>query len=163
MYSGMVITKNITFKSLGVKPGESIVLISSKSKSRSCDDEIQKWVQITQDMEAFNEKMQLILNEDNAREAARLWDVVLSKIERKPRSFRRLCLALSENNKLRDAEENEENESNQLSTDYTIPDYPSTDPLPVFFSHDDKDDYCSMAKDESLLTMAETISPILRS
>ncbi|OHT00732.1 hypothetical protein TRFO_32455 [Tritrichomonas foetus] len=160
VFNGTILSGNQTFRSAGLKSGDSIVVIFHKSNSDKTYEELQKWLQITQDSESFNEKMQLILNEDNAREAARLRDVFLSKIERKPRSFRRLCLAVAENNKNKEREVQGNNFS--LSIDYEKPEMPSCDPLPIFFTSEDGQGIYPVAKDETIIPVTDSISPVLK-
>lgn len=134
------------------------------------DEEVQKWIRLTQDTETFNEKMRMIVNQDNARETARLKDILLAKIERKPRYFRKLCLAVKENHnifgvpssRLNYFEQNR-NQNSSLVIDYTSNNEPSTEPLPIFFPKTGADELCSLEKNgDTIFSETDSISPALK-
>lgn len=136
------------------------------------NEEVRKWMRLTQDTETFNEKMRLIVNQDNARETARLKDILLSKIERKPRYFRKLCLAIKENqnifdncNSLFSSKKSTyyEQKNYSLVTDYAVNDEPSTEPLPIFFNQSDSDDMCAFEKNgDTIFSDTDSLSPALK-
>lgn len=134
------------------------------------NEEVRKWMRLTQDTETFNEKMRLIVNQDNARETARLKDIFLSKIERKPRYFRKLCLATKENQNLYDntnslfaSKSSIEQINSSLIVDYPTNDEPSTEPLPIFFNQSDSNEMSSFEKNgDTIFSDTDSLSPALK-
>jgi hypothetical protein len=87
VYNGEILNDAMTFAFYRIRELETIVVVPASS-------EVEKWAQLTRDADAFQERIQFILNEDTARETARIRDMMLTKVERRPRPFRRLCLSV---------------------------------------------------------------------
>lgn len=199
VFNGTILSNSQTFNSAGVKAGDSIVLVFKNNasqflfynnhcekgnsfkliqrniirKNENDDDndneEVRKWMRLTQDTETFNEKMRLIVNQGNARETARLKDILLSKIERKPKYFRKLCLAIKENHNLFNSsnsfssKSSYEQKNSSLNIDYETGNEPSVDPLPIFFNQSDSDEMRSFEKNgDTIFSDTDSLQPELK-
>jgi hypothetical protein len=87
IFNGELLSDTATFDTYGIRSKDAIVAIPSNSETL----EARRWLTITRDSDAFHEKIRFLLNENTAHESARIHDVVMNKIERRPRAFRRLC------------------------------------------------------------------------
>jgi hypothetical protein len=118
VYNGEILNDAMTFSFYRIRELETIVVVPAAS-------ELEKWAQMTRDADAFQERIQFILNEDTARETARIRDMMFTKLERRPRPFRRLCTSL-------DAwPARPPSATTRLTIDYPRADGPSCEPLPA--------------------------------
>jgi hypothetical protein len=88
---------------------------------------VRKWSLVTDDSDTFAEKIGYLINHETSREVGRLRDFQMMRVERRPRSFRKLVSAY-QNSHGRVAS------SPQAS--FTVPSAPVTpnvDPLPTFW------------------------------
>jgi hypothetical protein len=119
IYNGELLNDAMTFAFYRIREFEIIVVVPSHAA-------VERWAQVTRDADAFQERIHFILNEDTARETARIRDMMLTKVERRPRPFRRLCSALD----LWPARP-AAGDAAPLRIDYPRADGPSRDPLPA--------------------------------
>jgi hypothetical protein len=120
VYNGVLLNDAMTFSFYRIRELETIVVVPIPT-------EIEKWAQLTQDADAFQERIQFILNEETARETARIRDLMLTKLERRPRPFRRLCASLDS----WPSRSPSPTDGNPLQIHYPRADGPSCDPLPA--------------------------------
>jgi hypothetical protein len=130
IYNGQVLGDSMTFRSYRIKEKDTLVVVPGGPSGTEAD----RWLSLTQDEEGFHEKVQFILREDTAREAARIRDVLMTKMERKPRPFRRLCTAVMAMPLPTVA-----GKKIDLNIDYAQLEEPSIDPLPIFWPSTTKD------------------------
>jgi hypothetical protein len=79
----------MTFNDYGVREGDSIIALSKEDSSSF--DNVNLWISLTRDHEAFNECICSMLNPETSGEAARLRDLHLTRMESMPRPFARMC------------------------------------------------------------------------
>jgi hypothetical protein len=86
--NGQILSDAITFESYGICSKDTIIALPSTR----ADTETRRWVAITRDSDAFHERLRLLMNEKTGNESARIHDVAMTKYERRPRAFRKLCV-----------------------------------------------------------------------
>jgi hypothetical protein len=79
----------MTFAASGFRNGDSIVALPVHTPGSICGRS--QWINLTRDSESFNESLRWMLDPATAGESARLRDLQLMRLERRPRSMRRLC------------------------------------------------------------------------
>jgi len=124
---GQLLSDALTFRFYNVKENDAIVVVPEQARGH----EVDKWVLLTSDVDAFREKIQFIANENTAREAAKIRDEFMTKMERKPRSFRRLCNAAAS------AGRPFVYKPIALNAEYDRPAAPATQALPVCWALDE--------------------------
>lgn len=127
MFNGQILLENFSFEFYGVKPYDIVVVVHQAQR-----DDPARWLSLTRDNESFADRISSIINQKTAREAARLRDFQLLRMERKPKTFRRLCSAKM----LRMAKGSGSIfRARRVATniDYAPPDSPCTDELPSFW------------------------------
>ena len=123
LYNGQLLLENLSFEFYGIKPRDVLVIIQSNQPSDSS-----RWLSLTRDTDSFTDRISSIINQKTSREAARLRDFQLVRMERKPRTFRKLCFA-----KMSRIGETTQCHNTTTSISFETPDMPSTDPLPSFW------------------------------
>ena len=86
---GTKLTDSSTFAFCGIKNNDILFVI--KNSPNSVLD--QKWINMTRESDVLNDRFSCILNPKTTSEAIRLRDMQLSRLERKPRAYRKLCAA----------------------------------------------------------------------
>lgn len=122
IYQGQIMCERRPLHTYNIKEDEVIVVISDAQQS----PELDKWLSVTSEADCFQDRIRFMVNDTTARETAKLRDMVMTKIERKPRSFRRLCNAVQALPKRQFY-----NRDIPLNLDYETPDAPSCAPVPV--------------------------------
>ena len=87
VYNGVFLTEQVNFQYYGVKERDVIVVIPENRNLPVGD----KWANLTKDPELFREKVTSMIDPRTSREAAKLRDFQMLRLERKPRYFRKLC------------------------------------------------------------------------
>lgn len=139
IFQGQLLLDSVSLESYHIKEKDTIVAIPITSK----ETEIDKWLTITKDVETFHEKIHFMSNEKTTREAGRIRDLIMTKIERKPRSFRKLCQSVQS------AQRPIESKSIDLVLNWPKQDGPSCEPLP--FLEESFVDSTSVATTEPIL------------
>ena len=93
IHNGMYLSADYDFQFYGVKERDVIVVIPS-NRNLSAGD---KWANLTKDIELFREKVSSVIDPRTSREAAKLRDFQMLRLERKPRYFRKLCSSYANN------------------------------------------------------------------
>ena len=127
VFQGQLLVEARTFQFYRIKNGDTLVVVQSPDLGV----EVDKWLSITDDVDSFRDKMKSVLNEDAGKETARIRDMLMTKLERKPRTFRKLCVAVEAL-----SQRTFRNKQIQLCTDFPAGDAPSVEPLPVSFTND---------------------------
>ena len=122
VYQGQLLCESMTLRSYDIKEKDAIVVIPDVPQASDVD----KWISVTSDVDSFQDRIRVMVNDRTARETAKLRDMVMTKIERKPRSFRRLCGAVQALPK-----RNFYQRHTPIDISYPAPDGPSTAPLPT--------------------------------
>jgi len=119
MYNGIIMAGANTFSFYNVKDQSLIVAVPSSNDSN--------WLRSHDVSQHIAEKVSYSSNPHTKKELCRISDLQLSKLERKPRTFRKIIsMAL---------QKGAENDIVQKSSEYCLerPIVPSMDPLPVFW------------------------------
>jgi hypothetical protein len=122
--NGVVLAKGCTFGFYGLREKDIVVCLPVAADS----GDVCKWISLTRDSEAFNDRVSAIINPGTSREAARLRDFQFMRMERKPRAFRKLA-----DNIQRRAGNHTVEKRSSPTLFLSGPDFPSVDPLPVFW------------------------------
>jgi hypothetical protein len=86
MSNGTILDENHTFEFYGLRPSDTIVALPGASQS----GDLIKWITFTRDSDAFSNRITGIVRRDISREAGRIRDMQLARMERRPRTFRKL-------------------------------------------------------------------------
>jgi hypothetical protein len=125
VFNGQILGLGTTFKSHKIKAKDTLVVIPGGTVNA----EVEKWRSWTEDKERFNERLRLVMRSDTTRETARIRDVMMTRLERKPRQFRRICGAMMS------APATSRSAGKWSSNfDYEGGAAPSCAPLPIFWS-----------------------------
>ena len=128
VFEGQLLVDTKTFQFYGIKTGDTLVVVQAAEMGL----EVDKWLSITDDVDGFRDKMKSVLNEGAGRETARIRDMLMTKLERKPRTFRKLCVAVENL-----AQRTFSGKNIELNTDFVTGDAPSDKPLPVNWGSSD--------------------------
>jgi hypothetical protein len=123
IFDGAELRGDMTFGSSGIRDGDSIIALPHESGDSVFTTN--QWLSLSRDSNEFNECVRWMLDTATAGEAARLRDLHLAKMERKPRIFMKMCSPFI-------SEESEASSLNVPHTRYQSPLAPSTEALPVF-------------------------------
>jgi hypothetical protein len=88
IFNGIELREDMTFESYGIRDGDSIVAIPLDNRDSVSD--ASQWLSLTRDTETFNESLRWMLDPATTAEAARLRDLQLMRLERRPAAFMRL-------------------------------------------------------------------------
>ena len=149
---GQVLADSQTLRFYNMKERDTIVVISGVPS----EHEIERWLVVTSDTEAFHDRMQFMVNEKTAREAARMHDVLMTKIERKPRTFRRVCAAVA--NRSADCEVR----TTEVTVNYGKAEEPSSRPLPVHWPVEEIAKASVPTREETLVEDKEQPEPTVK-
>ncbi|OHT11804.1 hypothetical protein TRFO_18585 [Tritrichomonas foetus] len=124
--NGQILNENLTFWYYQIHAGDIIVAAPNTTDK----SDISKWLSHTREAESFTDRISSIIDPRTSREAARLRDFQMSRMERKPRCFRKLSTSIKNQNQCVTA---------SPGLNLVIPDRnleePSCDPLPVFWAN----------------------------
>ena len=84
IYNGIELSTLRTFGSYGLSNQDLIIIIPKQAKQI---DYIQRWLNYTSESDEFAHKIRNMINPKTALEAARVNDIYISKLERKPKIF----------------------------------------------------------------------------
>jgi hypothetical protein len=112
----------MTFEFYGVRDGDSIVALPIENEDSVYGTN--HWLTLTRDSESFNEALRWMLEPATAGEAARLRDLQLMRLERKPRSFMKIFSRAG-------MDEREPTRSDSSTVLGLPPKSPSVDALPI--------------------------------
>jgi hypothetical protein len=87
IFNGSELSEAMTFEFYGIHNGDSIIALPLDG--RDSVYATAHWLHLTRDSENFNEALRYMLDPATAGEAARLRDVHLMRLERRPRAFAR--------------------------------------------------------------------------
>lgn len=124
VFNGSILNSDMTFDFYGIKNGDTIIALSNDLQENYAMTS--RWITLTRDSENLSDSIKSMIHPRTAREASRLKDLHLMKIERKPKLFIKLCAPFLE----------EETESKVDQSTLFLPDQatePSTSALPVFW------------------------------
>jgi len=123
LFSGNILQDSFTFSYYGIVENDAITVVQN-----NCD--ISKFVPISRNRQQINEKIRSIIDPSLYLEMARIKDVQNTRIEKKTRTFRKICSLFSENSIL------DRQSSKESHLSYEKPSLPSTCPLPCSWNHD---------------------------
>lgn len=135
--NGIELVESKTFGFYHLQNGDYIIAISNE-KDVLFQSNI--WLNLTKDNDNFDEYMKLMVNPALSNEAARLKDLHYVKMERRPRTFRKMCTSFMMTEKA-----NESASENLQSYDIK-PDQPSTEALPAFWETENEEKTNSLLK-----------------
>jgi hypothetical protein len=115
VHNGELLLESMPFSFYGIRDKDTIVVVPAPSP------EVPRWRQITLDPGDLQERVDRILNQETARETARLRDLMRTRVERKQRQMGDLGSFLELENR---------EKTPPLRIDYPVPEAPSCDPLP---------------------------------
>lgn len=124
IFNGSILAPEMTFDFYGIRNGDTIIALSKESHENYTTTG--RWITLTRDNENFSESIKSMIHPRTAREASRLKDLHLMKLERKPKLFMKLCEPFIE----------KDTESKVEQSTLFLPDQatePSTSALPVFW------------------------------
>lgn len=84
IWNGIALMDTETFGSYGIQEKDIIVSIPADTNDSS------KWLTLTRDSESFSDRIASVMDQSTAKEASRLRDFQITRMERKPRTYRRL-------------------------------------------------------------------------
>ncbi|KAH0789377.1 hypothetical protein GPJ56_006711 [Histomonas meleagridis] len=123
LYNGQYLIETFSFEFYGIKPRDVLVIVQSNQSG-----DFSKWLNLTRDTDTFSDRISSIINQKTSREAARIRDFQLIRMERKPRAFRKLCSA-----KMSRIGESAKSQQSTTNISYERPTMPSTEALPSFW------------------------------
>lgn len=121
LYQGTILNPLHTFGSCGISDGDVLISLSNPTEV-----DLRKWSLITKDGETFAQSVGSMLNQNTAREMAKLRDLRFSKICQHPKFFNKFLSTFQEMN----MDESSIKMNFNLTSHQTAP---STDALPVFW------------------------------
>ena len=133
LHNGMFLSDNYNFQFYGIKEREVIVVIPANRNLPAGE----KWANLTKDVELFREKVSSVIDPRTSREAAKLRDFQMLRLERKPRYFRKLCASYAANPRQPWSQPATSQNIQRKETVIVKPgDFsaPSTAPLPTFWA-----------------------------
>lgn len=86
-HNGQPLDSNSTFGDYNINQRDHILIINNADKR--CH-EINRWMNVNRDSDDFNSMVRSVMNQKNHREVLRRMDNSISKMEVKPRSFRKM-------------------------------------------------------------------------
>jgi hypothetical protein len=125
---GQVLSETNSFAFYGIRDNEAIVILPNDCP----DPDLVRWNCLTRDSDRFNERIRSIMDPRTQNEVSRLKDLILFKLERRPRQFQRWCAASCRPIPL----SLHEQVSDPISISYIRPDNVSCEPLPVIWHED---------------------------
>ena len=131
IHNGRCLSNSIPFSFYDIKERD-IIIVCKKEKQIVKE----KWYSITKDNETFKNRVGSVIDPKTAREAARLRDFQMLRLEKKPKAFMKLCAQYT--NRLDTASDAmHENYRAKNSPKTIIPEKTSlnSDPLPIFWGH----------------------------
>lgn len=132
VFKGQILGDARTFDFYNVKENDTLIVVGGGRQ----DAEVEKWLNITGDgdRDSVQDRFRLLFDEGTAREVARIRDVLLTKVERKPRTFRRLCGVI------REVARRPSGENSVALIEGPSATNPSIEPLPVMWGDDEEVD-----------------------
>ena len=133
LHNGIYLSDTHSFNFYGVKERDVIVVIPN-TQSRPISD---KWANLMCDKDLFRERVSSVIDPKTSREAAKLRDFQMLRMERKPKVYRKLCASFpsnAENTQLRISSSPSITEDLKTIVPETALNGPSKDPLPIFWS-----------------------------
>jgi hypothetical protein len=85
IFNGIVLSPSNSFDFYGIRERDFLVAVPTSPDPAFTS----RWISLSQDTESFRERLECLLNQGTAMEAARLRDFQFTKIERRPRTFRK--------------------------------------------------------------------------
>lgn len=92
IWSGFELLPTKTFESYAMHDGDSVIALPQGHYQLEL---IQEWIHVTRDLESFNDTVRSMVNPATTREVARLHDLRWASLNRRPRAFHKLCLAMA--------------------------------------------------------------------
>ncbi|KAH0795974.1 hypothetical protein GPJ56_000042 [Histomonas meleagridis] len=123
-FGGSELLEDMTFGFYGLRNGDCIIALPTEIFETPT---FYQWINITKDNEEINDSIQSMLNPKYSEETAKLRDLRLMKIERNPKVYIRMRSSLSDKKLQTNCI------TKKINIDYTTPDEPSTNALPVLW------------------------------
>ncbi|OHT07870.1 hypothetical protein TRFO_23727 [Tritrichomonas foetus] len=125
IYNGNQLLEGMTFHFYGIRDGDSIIALPKDTIS---DLHCSQWLCLSRDSDNFNEYMKWMLDPRTSGEAARLRDLHLWKIEKRPRIYMKMKGPFYSS----DSNENEKSK-NSLNVDFLPLNEPAEQALPILW------------------------------
>jgi hypothetical protein len=90
IFNGQLLDDNCTLDFYNIQPNDSIVALPS---SPAASAQVERWMRITRDADAFSDCVRSLINEKSRSEVLRLQDLRAMRLESRPRVYRRICAA----------------------------------------------------------------------
>jgi hypothetical protein len=124
IFNGLELLEGMTFDFYGIRDGDSIVALPIEQS-----DAVNQWIILTRDHEGFNESLRWMLDPATAGEAARLRDLHLMRLDRRPRVLMKMYSPLMD-------DESPHGYHDAINLAYEPPRRPSTEALPTPWDRD---------------------------
>lgn len=129
IWNGDSLSETQTFRSYGIREKDVIVSVPSDA------NDLSKWVTLTRDSESFHDRIASVVDQGTAKEAARLRDFQITRMERKPRTYRKLVMnyerALMESSVVSTPARKSATNLTEMRLEA-----PSVEPLPIIWDND---------------------------
>jgi hypothetical protein len=86
LFNGILLSDSNSFDFYGIREQDFLLALPIPPEAAYTSG----WISLSQDTESFKERLECLLNRGTASEVARIRDQQFTKIERRPRTFRRL-------------------------------------------------------------------------
>jgi hypothetical protein len=126
LWNGRLLLDSNTFESYSMHSKDSIVALSSEPSSY----DTRRWLAVTKEWELLNDRISCIVNPSVSREAGRLRDLQLMRLDTRPRSVRKF-MSLTAQAASAFSGKSSSGETMCVSDP---PSTPNTDPLPYQFA-----------------------------
>ena len=126
IYDSAILEHFKTFNFYGIKEGDVIVVLS---KNESDEDTKMRWIQATSDDDEIIQRVHMAMNPSLTKEVARLKDLHLARVENRRKMFYQVAKKAKYEHNLSDGYVPDKKSETVIGE---TPDFPSTDPLPIF-------------------------------
>jgi hypothetical protein len=126
IFNGIELSLHQTFAYYGLHEGDSLIALPREAERSSANS----WLHLTRDEDNFKESIQFLLDPTTSGETARLRDLHMARLERRPRAFMKMCNDFSHKKA-----ERRSSSGTRISTQ--TPTSPSTDALPLLWEMDE--------------------------
>ena len=132
IYNGNQLHETMTFNFYGIRDGDSIIALP---KYQFNDLKCSQWMCLSRDYDSFNEYMKWMVDPRTSDEAARIRDLHIMKMEKRPRAYIKMRYPMFEENDSK-TDTNaifQKIEKTNLDLSQNKSDAPSEEPLPVLW------------------------------
>jgi len=132
VFNGRVLQSSMSISGSGIKDGDYIVVVPKNEALINKDHEF--WMKATEDKEDFSNKIKWSLDNDTSREQSRLRDLHLLKLEKRPKTYAKMCSLI-----MQQSDMPSESSCANVNVSFGSPSAPSNTALPVFWDMPEED------------------------